>query len=103
MEEYQKIMVEEEKAEKEVTRQGYIKKGRAYMKNKDLRNAIENFELAFRMKADKDVFVFLASIYKRLKRNVDMESLLERWNKMVEYEEKLKKYQKDEERIKANL
>jgi|GEM_PF-5391152 len=31
MEEYQKIMVEEEQAEKEVTRQGYIKKGRAYM------------------------------------------------------------------------
>ena len=103
MEEYQDIKAQEEIAEKEATRHGYIKKGKAFLKNKDMRKAIENFELAFRMKVDKDVFVFLASIYKRLKRNADMESLLERWNKMVEYEDKLKKYQKDEERNKANL
>ena len=102
MAEYQKIKDKEEEAQKEATRQGYIKKGKAYMKKKDMRKAIENFELAFRMKVDKDVFVFLASMYKGMKRTLDMENLLERWNKMVEYEEKMKKYQKEEERIKAN-
>jgi len=100
--EYQKIQEKEEELQKEATRQGYIKRGKTSMKKKDMKKAIENFELAFRMKVDKDVFVFLASIYKRMKRTLDMESLLERWNKMVEYEEKMKKYQKEEERIKTN-
>ncbi len=61
---------------------------------------MESFELAFRMKLDKDVFVYLATIYKAMKRNEEMQHLLERWNKMVEHEDKMKLYQKQEMREK---
>lgn len=90
--------IKEEQNEK--TRQEHIKAGKIALKRKDYKQAIESFELAFRMKLDKDVFVYLATIYKAMKRNEDMQNLLERWNKMVEYEEKMKRYQKDEEREK---
>ena len=68
------------------------------MKRKDYKQAIESFELAFRMKLDKDVFVYLATIYKALKRNEEMQHLLERWNKMVEHADKMKAYEKEEAR-----
>ncbi len=96
MEEYE-ILKEAEKAlEQEKLRQGYIVKGRAYMARKHWHKAIEQFELAFRMKLDKDVFMFLATLYKNLHMRPEMEDLLGRWNKMVEYEDRMKKFKKEE-------
>lgn len=102
MDEYNQIKEAEKEREQEKIRQAYIIKGKAFMKEKNYNRAIENFELAFRMKLDKDVFMFLATLYKSLKKALEMESLLKRWNSMVEYEEKMKKYRKEEER-KKNL
>jgi tetratricopeptide (TPR) repeat protein len=99
--EYKSIIDAEKQREKEKIRQSYIVKGKAFMKAKNYNRAIENFELAFRMKVDKDVFMFLATLYKSLKRTAEMENLLKRWNKMVEYEEKMEKFRKDEERKKS--
>ncbi len=99
-EELEQIQKEIKEQENEKRRQEHIKVGKMSMKRKDYKQAIESFEAAFRMKLDKDVFVYLATIYKALKRNEEMQMLLERWNKMVEHAEKLKQYEKQEQREK---
>lgn len=101
MDEYNQIKEKEKSLENERIRQSYIVKGKAFMKAKNYNRAIENFELAFRMKLDKDVFMFLATLYKSLKKTLEMEGLLKRWNSMVKYEEKMKRFRKDEERKRA--
>lgn len=97
LEELQKKIREEEN---EKRRLEHIRNGKLSLKRKDYKLAIEYFESAFRMKLDKDVFVYLATIYKALKRNEEMQLLLERWNKMVEHEDKMKLYEKQELREK---
>jgi tetratricopeptide (TPR) repeat protein len=97
LEEFQKQIKEQEN---EKRRLEHIKIGKLSLKRKDYKQAIESFESAFRMKLDKDVFVYLATIYKALKRTEEMQMLLERWNKMVEHDEKLKQYEKQEQREK---
>ncbi|MBU3913959.1 tetratricopeptide repeat protein, partial [bacterium] len=95
LEEIQKRAIE---VKNENIRLEHIKTGKLSLKRKDYKQAIESFELAFRMKLDKDVFVYLATIYKAMKRNEDMQHLLERWNKMVEHDDKIKKFEKQEGR-----
>jgi uncharacterized protein HemY len=96
--EYEEILKKEREAENEKKRREYIKMGRAYIKRKNFRLGIEYLEMAFRMKLDKDVFMLLAAVYKSLNRRESIQDLLSRWNKMVEYEDKLKKFRKDDER-----
>lgn len=96
--EHDKMVEEQKEAEKERARQDYITRGKLFLKKRNYIKAIENFELAFRMKLDKDVFMYLATIFKSLKRNNDMKELLVRWNNMVEYEDRMRKFKKDEER-----
>ncbi|MCP4753360.1 MAG: hypothetical protein GY866_20915, partial [Proteobacteria bacterium] len=79
----------------------YIKTGKAFLRRKDFTQAVVFLERAFRMKLDKDVMVLLATIFKALKKNEEMQRLLDRWNKMVEYDEKMKKFEKDEQRKNA--
>ncbi len=95
LEEIQKRVREEEN---EKMRLEHIKTGKISLKRKDYKQAIESFELAFRMKLDKDVFVYLATIYKAMNKNEEMQHLLERWNKMVEHNDKMKKFEKTEQR-----
>lgn len=102
MTEFEEIIQAEKEAEQEKRRQDYILKGKVFMKRKDFPKAVENLELAFRMKLDKDVFMILATILKSLKRNEDMKNLLERWNKMVEHADRMKKFQKEEERARSS-
>ncbi len=96
--EYEDILKKEREIETEKERKEHIKLGRLHIKRKNYKQGIEILEMAFRMKLDKDVFVLLASVYKSLKRKIEMQDLLTRWNKMVEYEEKMKKFEKDEQR-----
>lgn len=79
----------------EAKRQVYVTKGKAYMKKKDFLNAIENFENAFSLRKDKDVFVYLAHIYKGLKRTSALNHLLQRWQQMSEIQEKEKLLEKE--------
>lgn len=80
---------EEEQAKKlEQMRQSYIIKGKALMKKKDFYSAIETLEKAMNMKPDKDVFVMLAHIYKGLNQTGRLTSLMRRYNKQVEQEQR---------------
>ncbi len=101
MKEYEDILQKERDAENEKERKESIKMGKLYIRRKNYKQGLELLESAFRMKLDKDVFVLLASIYKSLRRKEDMQDLLNRWNKMVEYDEKMKKFEKDEQRAQS--
>lgn len=92
--EYDAILEEEKKGEMERVRQEYIAQGQAFLKQKVYHKAIHNFELAFRMKVDKDIFMILAYLYKSLNQKDNLQHLVLRWNKMVEFEEKEKEYKK---------
>ena len=46
------------------------------------------------MKVDKDIFMILAYLYKSLGQKDNLQHLVLRWNKMVEFEEKEKEFQK---------
>ncbi|OGG98870.1 MAG: hypothetical protein A2600_09150 [Candidatus Lambdaproteobacteria bacterium RIFOXYD1_FULL_56_27] len=82
--------------QQEAKRQRYIALGREQLAKKEFQSAVHNFELAFDMKLDKDVFVFLASIYKKLKQPRALNNLMRRWKWMLEQEK-----EKEEERQKA--
>jgi tetratricopeptide (TPR) repeat protein len=81
--EYNKIAREQNLGKKEGIRKSLIEQGKERLVNKDLENAIKCFEKAFEMKVDKDVFVFLAHIYKMQKRTKDIQSLMTRWKEMI--------------------
>ncbi len=68
---------EENKLEK---RQELIEDGKEHLNNQDFESAIFSFESAFNIKPDKDVFAYLAHIYKGLKRKRMLRDLVERWN-----------------------
>ncbi|OGG96834.1 MAG: hypothetical protein A2508_03705 [Candidatus Lambdaproteobacteria bacterium RIFOXYD12_FULL_49_8] len=92
MAEYEVYKQGEKAIQEEKDRQSNILLGRAYLQKKHWSKAIEHFEIAFRMKLDKDVFMFLATIYKKLRKTEEMKDLLNRWNRMTEHEEKTKKF-----------
>ncbi|MDT8445523.1 MAG: hypothetical protein RRB13_01345 [bacterium] len=92
MKEYEELKEQEKVLQEEKERQSNIILGKAYLKKKHWSKAIEHFEIAFRMKLDKDVFVYLATIYRNLRKTEEMRDLLTRYNRMVEHEEKVKRF-----------
>ncbi|MDH5561618.1 MAG: hypothetical protein OEY59_12285 [Deltaproteobacteria bacterium] len=92
MSEYFELQQQQKVEEQEAERVALIKKGIYFMKRQELYKAIQLFDTAFRMKMDKDVFMLLANIYKKMKKTTALQELLMRWNKMVEHEEKMKKF-----------
>ena len=91
-------MDEEKNKQQEETRLQLIKNAKALMAKKKYAEAVKIFETAFRMKADHKIFVQLAALYKALKRGDDLAMLEERWEKILAHEEKLKKFEKEQER-----
>jgi tetratricopeptide (TPR) repeat protein len=61
-----------------------------YLKIKKFEKATECYEKAFEMKIDKDVFMYLAYIYKTMKKKEKLAGLMKRWEKMLDDEEKRK-------------
>ncbi len=98
LEEWQNLMDEEKAREQETHRQKMVLKGKTFLKQKNYPKAIETFEAVLRMKVDKMIFMQLAALYKGLKKNNDLADLEQRWEKMVLHEEKMRKFEKDEER-----
>jgi lipopolysaccharide biosynthesis regulator YciM len=98
LEEWQNLMDEEKAKEQETHRQKMIIKGKTFLKQKNYPKAIDTFEAVLRMKADKNIFMQLAALYKGLKKSNDLADLEQRWEKMVLHEEKMRKFEKDEER-----
>jgi len=94
------IIIQREKDHRlEKFRQDYINRGKAFVKQHQFDKAIKNLEQAFRMKVDKDVFMYLAYIYKRLNKTISLTSLMQRWEVMLDMEEKMK--QRDREIARA--
>jgi tetratricopeptide (TPR) repeat protein len=60
-------------------KQDLIEQGKRQLKNQDFESAILSFENAFAIQPDKDVFVYLAHIYKGLKRKRMLRDLVQRW------------------------
>lgn len=81
--EYNQLKRELGKTDKEAQRQQMIDDGKDHLAKKEYEKAIDLFEKAFTMKVDKDVFVFLAHIYKILKRTDDLKQLMARWKEMI--------------------
>lgn len=98
IDELDNIHEQEKEAEQEKLRQEYIVKGKMYMKRKAYEMAINSYEKAFRMKVDKEVMMSLAYIYKGMKRDQDVSSLMHRWAKMNRYEEEIQRKRKEKER-----
>ncbi len=81
--EYNQIQREYKAVRKEEQRKQYINQAKEFLKNKDYEKAIELFEKALPMKMDKDVFVYLAHIFKNLDRTEELQDLLKQWRSMV--------------------
>jgi len=92
LEECEEIKERLREEEQERLRQNYVLQGKKFRKLNRLQKAVEYFELAFRLKLDKDVFMYLAYLYKSMNKADDLQDLLNRWNKMVELEDRLKQY-----------
>ena len=64
-------------------REQYVVKGKYFMQKKDFNSVIDNFEKAFRIRMDKDIFVYLAHLYKGLNRRNALNNLLYRWQQWL--------------------
>ena len=91
--ELQELLEQEKAREQEEIRQQLILKSKYFMKRGLFDEAIEILESAFRLKVDRNIFMQLAVLYKGLKKQDELILLEQRWQKMLEYEEKMKKYQ----------
>ncbi len=100
LDEVEEIIVAEKEAENEEERLALIAEAKASSKQKQWFKAIEKLESAFRMKLDKQVFLQLAGLYKGLKKTEELNSLIERWGKMLEHADRMAKYDKDKQREK---
>jgi len=98
MNEYQALMdaIAAEKVAAEW--QAIVDEGTKFLKSKYYSKAAESWEHAFRIKPDKELFLKLASLYKGMKKHLEMTTLIAKWNKHVEREEKLEKIKQEEER-----
>ncbi len=94
--EYERVTKQKKGEELEKKRQMHIEKGKAFMKRKDFNNAIVNFEEAFKMKVDKDVFVFLAHIFKGLKQTRKLSELTRQWKGLMDREVKMQNTNKED-------
>ncbi len=83
-------------------RQDYINRGKIFVKQHQFDKAIQNLEQAFRMKIDKDVFMYLAHIYKRLSKTKSLANLMQRWEAMLDMEEKVKQRERELARAKKS-
>jgi tetratricopeptide (TPR) repeat protein len=100
LKEYQDLIDAEKAKEQEAKRQELVLRGKQELAKKDYRKAIDTFEAVLRMKVDQKIFMQLAALYKGLKKRDDLLDLEKRWETMVMHEEKMRQYEKEEERKK---
>lgn len=89
-EKYLKLLAEENEKQLKKEKADLIKKGKIYLKSKSYHEAIKAFEEAFSKVPDKDIFMYLAHLYKSLRRKAELEHLLTRWHQIREEEERIK-------------
>ncbi|MBF0287163.1 MAG: tetratricopeptide repeat protein [SAR324 cluster bacterium] len=93
------IKAEEAKQEKEKHRQERIAEARK-LSRRQPHKAIEFYEDALRLKPDREVFLKLAALYQKTRQLGMVEDLTQRFNKMVELEQKRAQYEEDLKRSK---
>ncbi|MBT4263651.1 MAG: tetratricopeptide repeat protein [Deltaproteobacteria bacterium] len=98
LEEAENILNAEKEKGQERLRQALIIKGRGLLKKGQYQKAIEIIEAAFDMKADKDVYRQLATLYKKFKGKDSLSGLEKRWSDMVLQKERQEALEKEEER-----
>lgn len=78
-EEQQTLVTVKQKEDVLERKQDLIEQGKKQLKEQDFESAILSFENAFAIRPDKDVFVYLAHIYKGLNRKRMLKDLMQRW------------------------
>ena len=100
LKEWQSLIDQEKAKEQEKVRQNLIIQAKQQLSQKNYLKAADVYEKVLRMKVDRKIFMQLAAIYKGLKKRDDLENLERRWENMVAHEEKMKRFEKEEERKK---
>lgn len=85
-------------AENERLRRALLIKGKQLIAAKQYQKAIEMIESAFAMKLDKNVYVQLATLYKKFKGKDSLAGLEKRWSDMVVQQDRLEAMAKEKER-----
>jgi len=98
LEEAENILNAEKEREQERLRQALIIKGKGLLRKSQYQKAIEIIEAAFVMKADKDVYLQLAVLYKKFKGKDSLAGLEKRWSDMVVQKERQEIMARDKER-----
>ncbi|MBU3916062.1 hypothetical protein KKA14_11050 [bacterium] len=86
MNEYSILKKKNKSIDSEEQRKAYIQQGKAHLVQKNYDNALEYFERAFPMKADKDVFVYIAHILKAQNKTRQLKDHMLNWKKMIDEE-----------------
>ncbi|MBU2513873.1 tetratricopeptide repeat protein [bacterium] len=82
-EEYQKLLLIEKEKDQSVLRQSHMATAIKYMKAEDFQKAIEQFKIAFRMRMDKDAFMYLSYLYKKFNQKRALQELMTQWNAIM--------------------
>lgn len=82
----------------EEDRQKSIETAQKLEKQRQPFKAINEYENAFRMKLDKEIFLKLVELYKKTKQSSRVADLTERFNKMAEYERKVAQFEEEQRR-----
>ena len=77
-----RVLVEHQEKEKREQKTKLVEQGKIHLKNRKYKSAIDCFEAAFQLDPDKDIFVFLAYIYKGRQRKDLLRSLIDRWHQI---------------------
>ncbi len=78
--ELHEVETTEKEEEKERLRSQFVKAGVRNMQNNDFQKAINHFNEAFRIRAGKDVFMYLSYLYKKLNQKQALMQLIKQWN-----------------------
>jgi tetratricopeptide (TPR) repeat protein len=86
-EEYRSAEANERHREQEANRQKLVADGLKYMKKEEFQKAIDQFKDAFRMRMDKDVFMYLSYLYKKFNHKRALQELMVQWNAIMPEEQ----------------
>lgn len=77
--EYQNLLQQKEEEERELKRKQHVEDGLNAMKSQDFQQAISHFNEAFKLKKDKDVFMYLSYLYKKFNHRRALQELMKQW------------------------
>ncbi|MBU3915417.1 hypothetical protein KKA14_07765, partial [bacterium] len=79
-EEYREQKAKQKKLEVESEREQHVKQGVIDLKKLELQSSIAHFQKAFKLRPDKDTFIFLSYLYKKSNQKIALKDLMNQWN-----------------------